>query len=226
MLDTGQTETRTRTDARSRVTLASVAVLAGVLMLGGCAGGANADTAEPSAAPDTPVTPTPAASPKPTPKPTSTPAAALAPSPTASLVAEEEPPTASPAADPTCETALAAPAIADIEAAGYTLHTELPSGPDPVMATLVDHDGLSCYWARNGGDVVAWYGQADMDAEAWSAQLAELTAEGFRESNDPILGSLEAPLASDTGTPVVFHVDGVTYYVSRAYLLPSVSALQ
>ena len=181
----------------------SLAVLAGVLMLSGCAAGVQPEATAPSATPDK--------------TPTST--------PTVQPTAEPTADTASPAIDPTCETVLTEPAYADLAGYAYTLRTELPSGPDPIMASLLDQGGLSCYWVSPGGDVVAWFGQAATDPGEWSELRLGLLAEGYTESDDPVPGTLQGPRSGDD-YPTVVNAAGVTYYVSESSFLASVAALQ
>ena len=145
-----------------------------------------------------------------------TPAASAAPSSTA--------PSGEDAVATTCENVLTPAAGADIDAAGYVLHTELPAGPDVIMASMIDQGGLSCYWA-SGGDIVAWLGLVAMDDTAWSAQRAELVSDGYTASDDPITGTLQGAQSGDN-YPTLVNSDGVTYYVSQPSLLSSVVALQ
>lgn len=182
----------------------SLAVLAGVLMLSGCAAGVQPEAA-PSATPDKTLTSTP------TVEPTSEPTTDI-------------PPTASPAIDPTCETVLTEPAYAEM-AGYYTLKTELQSGPDPIMASLLDQGGLSCYWVSPGGDVVAWFAQAATEPGEWSEQRSGLLAEGYTESDEPVPGTLQGPRSGDA-YPTVVNAADVTYYVSESSFLASVAALQ
>ncbi|TFB97441.1 hypothetical protein E3O42_15950 [Cryobacterium adonitolivorans] len=183
----------------------STAVLAGLFMLSGCAAGVQPTTTAPSTTPDK------SASSTPTVQPTVTPTV--------------EPSAAGPIVDPTCETMLTAPALADIASAGWILHTDLPGGPSALMASMAEQGGLSCYWTSAGGDVPLWYGQIAMDESAWSAQRAQLTAAAYTESDDPISGTMLGARWGDDN-PALVNREGVTYYVSQPSYLASVALLQ
>lgn len=181
------------------------AVVAGVLLLSGCAAGSQPGASGPSPSSHTSASPTPTAQP--------------AVPPTA------DPATADPALKQTCDTVLTSSALADIVATGWMLQTELPGGHSGLMASMVEQGGLSCYWATAGGDVPLWYGQVPMDETAWNTQRTALMATGFTETDDPIPGTLQGERWGDD-TPALVNSDGVTYYVNQPGSLTSVAALQ
>ncbi|WP_146069423.1 hypothetical protein [Cryobacterium sp. Y11] len=124
----------------------------------------------------------------------------------------------------TCVNVITEKATAAFARANYPLLTELPSGPDPIMALLVEQGGLSCYWA-DGYDIVAWLGLADMDDATWTALRTELLATGYVQSDDPVAGTIQGERAGDA-YPALVNRDGATYYVGSSGMLSSVVALQ
>lgn len=146
-------------------------------------------------------------------------------SPSVSVSAQPSPSaTEAAAVKATCENVITEMTAADFANANYPLLTKLPSGPDPIMAPLVEQGGLSCYWA-DGYDIVAWLGIADMDDATWSALRTELLANGYVQSDAPVAGTIQGERAGDA-YPALVNRDGVTYYVGYSDMLSSVVALQ
>lgn len=176
-------------------------VVAAVVVLGGCSAVTVPEAAAPSEAPEPSAAATTPATDPASPAPDAIPA------------------------DFTCESVLTPTALADIDSAGYLLRTEVPSGPDSIMSSMLDQGGVNCYWVSAGDDVVAWLGQAPMDEARWHAQRAELVAAGYTESDDPMTGTLRGPRSGDD-YPTVVNSGGVTYYVGQPGFLSSVLSLQ
>ena len=124
-----------------------------------------------------------------------------------------------------CDTILTDDATADFEAARYRVVSSLPGGPDEIMAPLVEDGGISCYWATPGDDIVAWVGQAAMETAEWEALRTDLEANGYAQTDDPIVGTLQGERWGDA-EPTLLNSNGLTHYVGYSALLANVSSLQ
>jgi hypothetical protein len=166
--------------------LATVLILGGVA-LAGCA------TPAPSAEPTAPDASTPASA---------TPAA--------------EPPTSEPPAEPTattCETVLTEAGYADLAADGLEPVEVGRSTFYPIADDLIAAGALWCTWGRPSSDslvTVVQLSNLDVAASEWPAELA---AEGYVETGDPVEGAYTGPADPGTGVPsvVIVTADRLTF---------------
>lgn len=153
-------------------------------------------------------------------------------SPAATSTSSAPPETSEPADSspeepaPTCETVFTAEENASLEADGLTPAEEVhPLGA--TMQAMIDAGALACLWTKPQGDVAVWYAALPVDAAAQAQWSADLAATGYTQTDDPIAGTLLAPVDYDANyQPVVVFHDGTMHFASYPMILGSVVALQ